>query len=233
MLNSSILTSSDDHFLNDFLVDAPTNITTEVAATSCLIKWSLQKYVREYQITYSETNRNSIKLAKVDGNEDNVRRIQGGPNSQKIFQVLLLDLQPCSEYEIMIAAINQFGNSATSETITIVTPGLRKFSLRNIIQNYYVTYDYVILFRIIQSSYYVIFLAPGKPSRLAFQLLSPTSLQVNWGEPQHCNGEISAYCVEYHTIDEDSGIEPVMVPLPGPDHRSLLVENLIENTEYR
>jgi len=99
----------------------------------------------------------------------------------------------------MIAAINQFGNSATSETITIVTPGL----------------------------------PPGKPSRLAFQLLSPTSLQVNWGEPQHCNGEISAYCVEYHTIDEDSGIEPVMVPLPGPDHRSLLVENLIENTEYR
>ena len=75
MLNSSILPSSGEHFLNDFLVDAPTNITTEVAATSCLIKWSLQKYVREYQITYSETNRNSIKLAKVDGNEDNVRII--------------------------------------------------------------------------------------------------------------------------------------------------------------
>ena len=75
--------------------------------------------------------------------------------------------------------------------------------------------------------------APGKPSRLAFQLLSPTSLQVNWGEPTYCNGEILAYCVEYHTIDENSGIEPVVLPLPGPDHRSLLVENLIENTEYR
>ena len=75
--------SSGEHFLNDFLVDAQTNITTEVAVTSCLIKWSLQKYVREYQITYSETNRNSIKLAKVDGNEDNVRKILGGPHSQK------------------------------------------------------------------------------------------------------------------------------------------------------
>lgn len=129
-----------------------------------------------------------------------------------------MDLQPCSEYEIMIAAINQFGNSATSETITIVTPGLRKFlSLIFMEISIFIKYN----------------LAPGKPSRLAFQLLSPTSLQVNWGEPQHCNGEISAYCVEYHTIDEDSGIEPVMVPLPGPDHRSLLVENLIENTEYR
>ena len=118
----------------------------------------------------------------------------------------------------MIAAINQFGNSATSETITIVTPGLRKFlSLIFMEISIFIKYN----------------LAPGKPSRLAFQLLSPTSLQVNWGEPQHCNGEISAYCVEYHTIDEDSGIEPVMVPLPGPDHRSLLVENLIENTEYR
>ena len=37
-----------------------------------------------------------------------------------------MELDPCSEYEIMIAAINQFGNSATSETITINTPGLRK-----------------------------------------------------------------------------------------------------------
>ena len=79
----------------------------------------------------------------------------------------------------------------------------------------------------------MLFLAPGKPSRLAFQLLSPTSLQVNWGEPVYCHGEITSYVVEYHTIDQDSGIEPVVVPLPGPDHRSLLVENLIENTEYR
>jgi hypothetical protein len=166
------------------VVDPPTNIRAEAHATSCLIQWDAQKYVREYQITYSETSRNSIKLVKVDGSEDNV---------------VLLELIPCTEYEIMIAAINQFGNSATSETITIVTPGL----------------------------------PPGKPSRLAFQLLSPTSLQVNWGEPSQCNGEILAYCVEYHTIDETSGIEPVVVPLPGPDHRSLLVENLIENMEYR
>ena len=57
--------------------------------------------------------------------------------------------------------------------------------------------------------------------------------KVNWGEPVHCHGEICSYVVEYHTIDQDSGIEPVVVPLPGPDHRSLLVENLIENTEYR
>jgi hypothetical protein len=25
----------------------------------------------------------------------------------------------------------------------------------------------------------------------------------------------------------------MIVPLPGPDHRSLFVENLVENTEYR
>ena len=74
----ALLVHFKEAFLNEFLVDAPTNITTEVAATSCLIKWSLQKYVREYQITYSETNRNSIKLAKVDGNEDNVSRLLVG-----------------------------------------------------------------------------------------------------------------------------------------------------------
>ena len=55
-----------------FVVDAPTNIKTEVHATSCHIQWDQQRYVREYQITYSETTRNSIKLVKVDGSEDNV-----------------------------------------------------------------------------------------------------------------------------------------------------------------
>ena len=60
------------HKLNIFVVDAPTNIKTEVHATTCFIQWDLQRYVREYQITYSETTRNSIKLVKVDGSEDNV-----------------------------------------------------------------------------------------------------------------------------------------------------------------
>jgi len=166
------------------IMDAPTNIQTEVHATQCVVMWDFQRYVREYQITYSKTSRQSVKLMKVSGDEMNV---------------VLLDLDPCSEYEIMIAAINQFGNSATSETITIMTPGL----------------------------------PPSKPSRLAFQLLSPTSLQVNWGEPTHCHGEITSYVVEYHTIDDHSGIPPMIVPLPGPDHRSLFVENLVENTEYR
>ena len=82
------------------------------------------------------------------------------------------------------------------------------------------------------SSKYISFSA-WKTISTGVQLLSPTSLQVNWGEPSQCNGEILGYCVEYHTIDETSGIEPVVVPLPGPDHRSLLVENLIENMEYR
>ena len=108
------------------IVDPPTNIRAEAHATSCLIQWDAQKYVREYQITYSETSRNSIKLVKVDGSEDNVSRIFSYIQVI-IFQVVLLELIPCTEYEIMIAAINQFGNSATSETITIVTPGLREY----------------------------------------------------------------------------------------------------------
>ena len=85
--------------------------------------------MREYQITYSETARNSIKLVKVDGSEDNVRQFVFAKSNVKSNKVVLLELLPCTEYEIMIAAINQFGNSATSETITIVTPGLRKYSL--------------------------------------------------------------------------------------------------------
>ena len=58
--------------LNFISVDAPTNVKTEVNATSCRIQWDELKYVREYQITYSETARNSIKLVKVDGNENHV-----------------------------------------------------------------------------------------------------------------------------------------------------------------
>ena len=42
----------------------------------------------------------------------------------------MMELEPCSEYEIMISAINQFGNSACSETIIINTPGLRKLQIR-------------------------------------------------------------------------------------------------------
>ena len=47
-----------------------------------------------------------------------------------MIQVIMMELEPCSEYEIMISAINQFGNSACSETIIINTPGLRKLQIR-------------------------------------------------------------------------------------------------------
>ena len=56
----------------------------------------------------------------------------------------------------MIAAINQFGNSATSETITIVTPGLRKFSLRNSLLRHIIWYNYVVIVRIILYMYNII-----------------------------------------------------------------------------
>ena len=55
-----------------YLVDAPTNIQTEVHATQCVVMWDFQRYVREYQITYSKTSRQSVKLMKVSGDEENV-----------------------------------------------------------------------------------------------------------------------------------------------------------------
>jgi len=56
-------------------VDAPTNIQTEVHATQCVVMWDFQRYVREYQITYSKTSRQSVKLMKVSGDEENVRAL--------------------------------------------------------------------------------------------------------------------------------------------------------------
>ena len=48
---------------------------------------------------------------------------------------------------------------------------------------------------------------PGSPNRLAFQVTSPTSLNVSWGEPAVTNGKIIGYEVKY----EPSGTYLVLV----------------------
>jgi len=77
--------------------------------------------------------------------------------------------------------------------------------------------------------------APGAPNRLAFQVTSPTSLHVSWGEPAEINGKIIGYEVKYQPSEEDgpaTDLPPTVVKIPNGNYRSLLVENLMENTTY-
>ena len=71
-------------------MDAPSNIRTEVFATQCLVTWDTQKYVREYQITYSKTQRQSVKLIKVNGEENNVSYKQNFQNNYMVKKTLFI-----------------------------------------------------------------------------------------------------------------------------------------------
>lgn len=77
--------------------------------------------------------------------------------------------------------------------------------------------------------------APGSPNRLAFQVTSATSLHVSWGEPAVTNGKITGYEIKYEPAEESAkskGLPPTVVKIPNGSYRSLLVEGLIENTQY-
>ena len=71
---------------------------------------------------------------------------------------------------------------------------------------------------------------PGKPGQLTFHdfHLPASSIQLTWTEPN--NGEISAYYVEYYQPDKKA--ETITTVTLGPNQRTFLVENLIENTPY-
>jgi len=75
---------------------------------------------------------------------------------------------------------------------------------------------------------------PSAPNRLAFQARSPTSLQCSWGEPPYTHGRITGYEVDYKPMDT-SLLETnpaVNVKIPNGAIRSLLVENILEDTTY-
>jgi len=75
---------------------------------------------------------------------------------------------------------------------------------------------------------------PSAPNRLAFQARSSTSLQCSWGEPPYTHGRITGYEVDYKPMDA-SLLETnpaVNVKIPNGAIRSLLVENILEDTTY-
>jgi hypothetical protein len=72
---------------------------------------------------------------------------------------------------------------------------------------------------------------PDRPQRIAFQILGPGSLQVNWGEPPNTNGQILAYEVSYG-LDCQSKEQHEIIELPSGHNRSLLIEDLVQEQEY-
>ncbi|XP_043958074.1 integrin beta-4 isoform X1 [Gambusia affinis] len=76
---------------------------------------------------------------------------------------------------------------------------------------------------------------PGEPSRLAFNVISPTVTQVSWGEPAEPNGDITAYELIYTPIDDE--MKPVgaakKVKIDNPKKRMLLIENLQSAQTYQ
>lgn len=74
-------------------------------------------------------------------------------------------------------------------------------------------------------------ISPDKPQRIAFQILGPGSLQVNWGEPPETNGQIISYEVAYGLEGQERADYDV-VELPSGHNRSLLIEDLIPEQEY-
>lgn len=75
---------------------------------------------------------------------------------------------------------------------------------------------------------------PSAPNRLAFQARSATSLQCSWGEPPYTHGRITGYEVDYKPMDTSllEAHPPVNVKIPNGAIRSLLVENILEDTTY-
>ena len=69
---------------------------------------------------------------------------------------------------------------------------------------------------------------PGKPGQVTFDKVSNSSVRLAWTEPNI--GEISAYWVEYYQLNNET--ETTAVVSLKPNQKSLLVENLIENTFY-
>merc|ERR1712110_789237 len=69
------------------------------------------------------------------------------------------------------------------------------------------------------------------PTRIAFQILAPTSLQVNWGEPPETNGQIISYLVSYQEVEQDES-QAIVIELPSGHQRSLLLEDLKPDIEY-
>uniref|UniRef100_H3C5U0 Integrin beta n=1 Tax=Tetraodon nigroviridis TaxID=99883 RepID=H3C5U0_TETNG len=77
--------------------------------------------------------------------------------------------------------------------------------------------------------------APGKPGRLAFNVISPTVTQLSWAEPAETNGNITAYEVIYTPIDDE--LKPVGAPkkvqIDNAKKRMLLIENLQNAQTYQ
>ena len=69
---------------------------------------------------------------------------------------------------------------------------------------------------------------PGKPGQLRYEKVSNSSIRLFWTEPN--TGEISAYWVEYYQVNNKT--KTAVVVSLKPNQKSLLVENLIENTSY-
>lgn len=79
-------------------------------------------------------------------------------------KLVIEDLEPENTYALVLTAIGEGGQQASSDVISCSTPGR----------------------------------VPGPPNRLAFQVLSPTSLQCSWGEPAETNGPITSYDILYY-----------------------------------
>uniref|UniRef100_A0A8C4QF84 Integrin beta n=1 Tax=Eptatretus burgeri TaxID=7764 RepID=A0A8C4QF84_EPTBU len=79
-----------------------------------------------------------------------------------------------------------------------------------------------------QSRYILIpifFCLPSEPGRLAFTIVSSTTMQLSWGEPAETNGVIRGYKITYTQINENG--------VKGNRKRVLLIENLREMAPYR
>uniref|UniRef100_S4R7J7 Fibronectin type-III domain-containing protein n=1 Tax=Petromyzon marinus TaxID=7757 RepID=S4R7J7_PETMA len=76
---------------------------------------------------------------------------------------------------------------------------------------------------------------PGEPGRLAFTIVSATTLQLSWGEPPETNGLITGYEASYTPISEDGRSigQTKRVEVQGNKRRVMLIENLRPMVPYR
>uniref|UniRef100_UPI00358F1D7F integrin beta-4 n=1 Tax=Myxine glutinosa TaxID=7769 RepID=UPI00358F1D7F len=75
---------------------------------------------------------------------------------------------------------------------------------------------------------------PSEPGRLAFTIVSSTTLQLSWGEPPETNGVIKGYEITYTLINENGDVigPTKRVQVKGNKKRVLLIENLREMAPY-
>ena len=137
---------------------------------------------------------------------------------------VLKDLLATANYRYRVIAVGHGGSTECSEYKRFETIGIRKYRRKS---RQYVE-DKIMIVELQKTKHFS--LAPEKPTRIAFQILAPTSLQVNWGEPPETNGQIIKYLVTYQEVNKEN--TRVEVELPSGHQRSLLLEDLHPDIEY-